>query len=60
MACLFVEPQFPPQQAERLVEESGVRLATLDPLGNGLAPGPDLYFTMMRNLALRLADCLGQ
>ncbi|MDX1593169.1 MAG: zinc ABC transporter substrate-binding protein [Gammaproteobacteria bacterium] len=59
VACLFVEPQFPPQQAERLVEESGVRLAALDPLGTGLAPGPDLYFTMMRNLGTALVRCLG-
>lgn len=59
VACLFVEPQFPPQQAERLVEESGVRLATLDPLGNGLAPGAELYFTMMRRLGDTLVRCLG-
>jgi zinc transport system substrate-binding protein len=58
VTCLFVEPQFPPQQAERLVAESGVRLAALDPLGSGLAPGPDLYFTMMRRLGDTLARCL--
>ena len=58
VACLFVEPQFPPQQAERLVEESGVRLATLDPLGHGLPPGPELYFTMMRRLGDALVRCL--
>ncbi len=59
VACLFVEPQFPPQQAEQLVAESGVRLAALDPLGSGLAPGPDLYFTLMRRLGDALARCLG-
>jgi zinc transport system substrate-binding protein len=58
VTCLFVEPQFPPQQAERLVAESGVRLAALDPLGSGLAPGPELYFTMMRRLGDTLARCL--
>ena len=57
--CLFVEPQFRPQQAEALVAETGVRVATLDPLGVGLPPGPDLYFTLMRNLADALVDCLG-
>lgn len=58
VACLFVEPQFPPQQAERLVAESGVRLAALDPLGSGLAAGPDLYFTMMQRLGDALVRCL--
>jgi len=57
--CLFVEPQFPPQQAERLVEETGVKMAYLDPLGVGLVPGPDLYFRLMRNLGKALVDCLG-
>ncbi len=58
VACLFVEPQFPPQQAERLVAETGVRVAALDPLGSGLAPGPELYFTLMRRLGDSLARCL--
>lgn len=58
VACLFVEPQFPPQQAERLVAESGVRLAALDPIGSGLSPGPDLYFTMMQRLGDALVRCL--
>jgi zinc transport system substrate-binding protein len=57
--CLFVEPQFKPRQVDRLVEATGVRVATLDPLGSDLAPGSDLYFAMMRNLANSLAGCLG-
>jgi zinc transport system substrate-binding protein len=57
--CLFVEPQFPPQQVERLVEETGVTMAYLDPLGVGLIPGPELYFRLMRGLGDSLATCLG-
>ena len=33
-------------------------VATLDPLGAGLAPGPEAYFVLMRALAAALVDCL--
>ncbi|HEY5720646.1 MAG TPA: zinc ABC transporter substrate-binding protein, partial [Gammaproteobacteria bacterium] len=58
--CLFVEPQFPPDLAETLAEDLPLRIATLDPLGAALAPGPELYFGLLRGLAQGLADCLGQ
>jgi zinc transport system substrate-binding protein len=57
--CLFVEPQFPPQQAERLAGETGIRIAPLDPLGSDLAPGPELYFTLLERLGDALVGCLG-
>lgn len=56
--CLFAEPQFEPALAARLTEGTGVRLGVLDPLGAGLAPGPDAYFTLMRRLARAFVDCL--
>jgi zinc transport system substrate-binding protein len=57
-ACVFTEPQFEPKLALRLVEGTAARTGTLDGLGAGLSEGPDLYFTMMRNLAKSLKDCL--
>lgn len=56
--CLFVEPQFPPQQAERLAAETGIRIAPLDPLGSDLPAGPELYFTLLRQLGDSLSGCL--
>lgn len=56
--CLFAEPQFAPALAARLVEGTGVRLGVLDPLGAGLAPGPEAYFTLMRRLAGAFVTCL--
>ncbi|MHA1568979.1 MAG: zinc ABC transporter substrate-binding protein [Alphaproteobacteria bacterium] len=56
--CLFAEPQFAPALAARLVEGTGVRLGVLDPLGAGLAPGPEAYFTLMRRLARAFVTCL--
>ena len=57
--CVFAEPQFPNAIAATVVAGTNARLAELDPLGAGLAVGPDLYFTLMENLGRSLADCLG-
>lgn len=58
VACVFVEPQFNPALVEAMTGGSGARVATLDPLGAGLAPGPEAYFVLMRALAEALVDCL--
>jgi zinc transport system substrate-binding protein len=57
--CVFAEPQFPSAITNTVVEGTNARLAKLDPLGVGITPGPDLYFTLMENLARSLAECLG-
>jgi len=57
-ACVFAEPQFRPAVVAVLVEGTGARAATLDPLGTTLAPGPDAYFVLMRGLADALVSCL--
>jgi zinc transport system substrate-binding protein len=56
--CVFTEPPFAPQLAQNLVEGTPARLATLDPEGVRLTPGPDLYFTLLRRLASDLRACL--
>jgi zinc transport system substrate-binding protein len=58
--CVFAEPQFRPAVVAALVEGTGARAATLDPLGAGLAPGPEAYFVLMRELADGLAACLAR
>lgn len=57
-ACVFAEPQFEPRLQRRLVEVTGAKAGVLDPLGAELAKGPELYFSLMRNLTANLADCL--
>ena len=56
--CLFSEPQFTPALAATVIEGTGLRSGVLDPLGAALAPGPEAYFTLMRNLARGLRACL--
>ena len=41
-----------------MTEGTNARLAELDPLGAGLAVGPELYFELMHNLARSLTGCL--
>ncbi|MCY3873195.1 MAG: zinc ABC transporter substrate-binding protein [Rhodobacteraceae bacterium] len=57
--CVFVEPQFKPDLVETIVEGTGVRTATLDPLGVDVEPGPDAWFTIMDDMADAFSECLG-
>ena len=58
--CVFSEPQFEPRLVAPIIEGTPARSAVLDPLGATLAPGPELYFTLIRNLAAALESCLGR
>ena len=56
--CVFAEPLFQPRLVAALTEGTDARAGTLDPEGMSLSPGPQLYFTLMRNLAANLKGCL--
>jgi len=56
--CVFAEPQFEPALVRTLIEDTGARAGTLDPLGAAIAPGPDSWFALMRGLADALETCL--
>ena len=56
--CAFAEPQFSMALVSTVVEGTGVRVGMLDPEAINLAPGPDLYFTLLRTLAADLTRCL--
>jgi zinc transport system substrate-binding protein len=56
--CVFAEPQFDTRLVANLIEGTAARSGTLDPEGGRLEPGPDLYFTLMRQLAGDLKGCL--
>jgi zinc transport system substrate-binding protein len=57
--CVFAEPQFDTRLINNLIEGVPAKTGTLDPEGLALEPAPDLYFTLMRNLATSLRGCLG-
>lgn len=58
ISCVLAEPQFNPGLVATVMDGTEANSAILDPLGSDLAPGPQLYPQMLRNLATALADCL--
>jgi zinc transport system substrate-binding protein len=56
--CILSEPQFEPKIVTAIARGTNARTGQLDPLGAAVEPGPELYFTMMRNLAKSLTACL--
>ena len=58
ISCVFTEPQFQPKLVQTLISGTSAQAASLDPIGAGIAPGPDLYFKLMRKLAASMAACL--
>ncbi len=56
--CVFAEPQFEPALVDTIVQGTKARKGVLDPEGAGLADGPDLYPTLLRNIAASLKGCL--
>lgn len=56
--CVFSEPQFTPKLVSVVTEGSAANQGVLDPLGAELPPGPDLYVTLIENLAGNMAACL--
>jgi zinc transport system substrate-binding protein len=60
VTCVFAEPQFDNALITALVEGTTVKAATLDPEGSPLEPGPDLYPTLLRNIARNLSSCLSE
>lgn len=57
-ACVFSEPQFEPKIVQTLKRGTAARTGVLDPEGSVLAPGPDLLFNLLRDLADNLVRCL--
>ncbi|MBS0564041.1 MAG: zinc ABC transporter substrate-binding protein [Proteobacteria bacterium] len=56
--CLFPEAGYDPRREEQLVEGTPARLGQpIDPEGLALAPGPDLYDDLLRQLAKTIAAC---
>jgi zinc transport system substrate-binding protein len=58
VTCVFAEPQFDTRLVNVVTEGTDVRSATLDPLGADIEAGPQLYNTLMKQLARNLANCL--
>jgi zinc transport system substrate-binding protein len=58
VGCVFTEPQFDPGLVQIATEGMDVRTEMLDPLGSGLARGPDQYFELLRGMGQAFSACL--
>jgi zinc transport system substrate-binding protein len=56
--CVFSEPQFEPKLIATIIENTGARTGTLDPLGTELPEGPEAYFQLLRQLAASIVEGL--
>jgi zinc transport system substrate-binding protein len=58
--CIYSEPEFEPKLVDTVAEGSNARKGVLDPEGGALTEGPDLYETLLLNLANDLDSCLSK
>ncbi|MBX7146677.1 MAG: zinc ABC transporter substrate-binding protein [Alphaproteobacteria bacterium] len=58
VTCFFEEPSHKTYFKDILKNNPTIHTKILDPLGGTLKEGPDLYFTMMKNLADNFYECL--
>ena len=58
VTCVFDEPQLDRRLIATIIEGAPVRSGTLDPLGADVENGPDLYFSVLGNMAASFRDCL--
>ena len=56
--CVFTEPQFDMRIVNVIIEGTETRVGTVDPLGASIENGPELYFTLLHNMAASFKDCL--
>ncbi len=58
VVCVFDEPQFDKRLVHTVIEGSEVKSGTVDPLGAAIEDGPELYFTLLHDMAASFTDCL--
>ncbi len=56
--CVFAEPQFNMNLVDVLLEGTETRSGIVDPLGAEIENGPELYFTLLKNMATDFRHCL--
>lgn len=56
--CVLAEPQFNQGLVTTVLDGTEAGTGVIDPLGSDIALGPDLYPTLIRNMASTLVECL--
>lgn len=58
--CVLAEPQFNQGLVTTVLDGTDAQTGVIDPIGVDLTPGPDLYPTLIRNMASTLTGCLSE
>ena len=58
VVCVFSETHFDQRLVETIIEGTEIRKGILDSLGVEVEDGPELYFTMLRDMATSAIECL--
>ena len=58
IACVFSEPNISQKLLKTAVEGTNTRIGILDPIGVNINNGPELYLTLLTNIADSLSKCL--
>ena len=58
--CIFYEPPEIPSIIHTLVDDQPIKVLPLDPIGAHLKAGPELYFTLIEEIASSLYQCLAE
>ena len=56
--CVIDEPEIDRRLVNTVIEGTGIRSGTVDPMGNAIESGPELYFTLIHDMAATFKDCL--
>ena len=56
--CVMTEPQFDPRLVHVIVQGVEAKVGTVDPLGSAIQSGPEMYFTLLRDMATSFKSCL--
>ena len=56
-ACVFSEPQFSDRLVRTVIKGTSAKTALIDPLGSSIEDGPELYITLLKNMADSFKSC---
>ncbi len=58
VVCVFAEPRYDPRFVRLITEGTKARGGTMDPAGIAVKAGPEMYFSLLRNMAASFKACL--
>ena len=58
LVCVLAEPRYDLRFVKLITEGTAARAGAIDPAGTTIKPGPEMYFSLLRNMAASFKACL--